>query len=309
MDHRFRSREGSQGDTPTASPSGDASSHSARNDSLRRMGVNPSNWNRQSSDQFVTQGESSSSHQERYDYKKEDREARKRLALELSKNDSELSNAKSSLAEARKKIEQETNKLQSVEKTIEEARENKKKLTQKYLKGKITYEDLKKADQKVTNLSKSKDSIRKEIEQAKRDINQYAEDINNLELKQAKLYKKIDNIKNDRHMREFSVEEIDRLVEEKGLDSNSYLLLWDAASRLLGENGTKFGHLTDTEEYKEAENIFKVEFKQWQKQKNKEESSTTQLINRFLEAVSRLKHSGQRENSSQPESNPPQSQD
>ncbi len=86
-------------------------------------------------------------------------------------------------------------------------------------------------------------------------------------------------------------------------------MLWDAASRLLGENGTKFGHLTDTEEYKEAENIFKVEFKQWQKQKNKEESSTTQLINRFLEAVSRLKHSGQRENSSQPESNPPQSQD
>src|SRR5690348_809077 len=103
MDHRPRSHEGSQGDTPTASPSRDASSHSARNTSLRGMGVNPNNWNGQSSDQSASQSESSNLSQERYDYKKEDRETRKRLASELSKNYSELSNAKSSLAEARQK--------------------------------------------------------------------------------------------------------------------------------------------------------------------------------------------------------------
>jgi hypothetical protein len=265
------------------------------------MGVNPSDWNRQSSDQFVTQGESSNSYQGRYDYKKEDRETRKRLALELSKNDSELSNAKSSLAEARKKIEQETNKLKSVEKTIEEARENKKKLTQKYLKGRIAYKDLKKADQKVTNLSKLKDGISKGIEQAKRDINQYAEVIKNLEIEQEKLYKKLENMRYDRHVKEFLVEVGDRLVEQNILNTDSYLLFCDAAARLSGEDNTRYGNRSDTEEYKAAENLFKDEFKKWQKQKNKEEASTTQLLNRLREAVSSRKHSGQRENLSQPE--------
>jgi hypothetical protein len=295
MDHRPRSHEGSQGDTPTASPSRDTSSHSARNDSLRRMGVNPNNWNGQSSDQFVTQGESSKSHQE-MDYKKQDRQERERLASELSKNYSELSNAKSSLDEARKKILHKTKELERLKKTLDEARRKKEESTKKYLNGKITYQDLKNAIQEFTNLSELENSISKGIKRSKIDLNQYIEDVKNLGLKQNELYKKIENVKHDRHMREFSVEEIDRLVEEKGLNGNAYLLLWDAASRLLGENGTKFGHLTDTEEYKEAENIFKVEFKQWQKQKKKEEAPITQLFNRFLEAVSRRKHSGQREN-------------
>ncbi len=298
MDHRPRSHEGSQGDTPTASPSRDTSSHSARNDSLRRMGVNPNNWNGQSSDQSASQGESSNLSQERYDYKKEDRETRKRLASELSKNYLELSNAKLSLAEAHQKNLYARKELKRVESMLKEATERKKELGQKHLKSrtKKTLEDLKKADQKVTNLSKSNDSIRKGIEQAKRDINQYTEDIKNLELEQEKLYKKLENVRYDRHMKEFLVEVGGHLLEANRLDTNSYLLFCDAVARLSGEQNTRYEHLKDTEEYKAVENILKDELKPWQKQKKKEEAPITQLFNRFLEAVSRRKHSGQREN-------------
>jgi hypothetical protein len=264
------------------------------------MGVNPNNWNRQSSDQFVTQGESSKSHQE-MDYKKQDRQERERLASELSKNYSELSNAKLSLAEARKKISHETKKLERLKKTLDEARRKKEESTKKYLASRITYEDLKKANQEFTNLSKSNDSIMKGIEQAKRDINQYTEDIKNLELEQKKLYKKLENVRYDRHMKEFLVEVGDHLLEENRLDTNSYLLFCDAVARLSGEQNTRYGNLIDTKEYKAVENIIKDEFEPWQKQKKKEEALTTQLLNRLRKAVSRRKHSEQRENLSQPE--------
>lgn len=303
MDHRPRSHEGSQGDTPTASPSRDASSHSARNTSLRGMGVNPNNWNGQSSDQSASQGESSNLSQERYDYKKEDRETRKRLASELSKNYSELSNAKSSLAEARQKNLYAKKELERVEPMLKEATARKKELSKKYLKSRTekTLENLKNANQTVTNLSKSRDSIIRGIKQSERDLNQYAENVKNLELKQEKLYKDLDNVKHDRHVLEFSGEEIYHLMEEKGFDNNTALLAWEALSHLRREENTRYKHLRNTEEYIKIYNILEGEFKPWQKQKNKEEASITQLLNRLREAVSSRKHSGQRENLSQPE--------
>jgi hypothetical protein len=267
------------------------------------MGVNPNNWNGQSSDQSASQGESSNLSQERYDYKKEDRETRKRLASELSKNYSELSNAKSSLAEARQKNLYAKKELERVEPMLKEATARKKELSKKYLKSRTekTLENLKNANQTVTNLSKSRDSIIRGIKQSERDLNQYAENVKNLELKQEKLYKDLDNVKHDRHVLEFSGEEIYHLMEEKGFDNNTALLAWEALSHLRREENTRYKHLRNTEEYIKIYNILEGEFKPWQKQKNKEEASITQLLNRLREAVSSRKHSGQRENLSQPE--------
>ena len=85
-DHRPQSYERSERDVPTTSSSGDSSSHSARNSFLIRWGIHPSTWNRPSSDQSASNGESSNL-QRRYEEQNEKYMAMRSLSWKRQKRE------------------------------------------------------------------------------------------------------------------------------------------------------------------------------------------------------------------------------
>ncbi len=201
--------------------------------------------------------------------------------------------------------------LEKANQEYKDAQARKLELSSKFLKysTESTFKGLEEACRTVEKLSQLKDIRKGEYRQAENDLKKHIENVEKLELKRKELYEKLDNVKHDRHVLEFSGEEIYRLMEEKEYNDNTTLMAWEALAHLRREGNTRYKHLRNDEKYKEVYNIVNDEFNKWRKQKNKEEASITQLYNRILEIMRPRKHGGQRENSSQPESNSPLSQD